>query len=315
MFLFVCRFEKSGLCLRYDSVFLSLGFCGVAFVCVIVNGWSLQWVQVSGINFSILCSRVSLAWGQVLGRVVIIPSFLLLNFGVCWWKSWILLCGWVLLVVFHVLFHSFFVTLLQWITVTFSQMYKTFKVTCEFFPFKGNTSTCRISRTINTPTCRKEKSREASSRLLVNYRDRERDRERWLLKSTKRLHGWSFTVSLLGRENLLLARRLVWLSDVQTSRESRQTKCNLLRRPDDIQRTVGRDLNSRARQQPPEERYARESSRGSVAPRPLLGCCSRLHTRGPHVRDTYTRVHAYSQWEETGKEQIRREQGSSRAHG
>ena len=81
---------------------------------VIVNGWLLQWVQVGGVVFLILCSCVSLVW-PVLRRVVIIPSFLLLNFGVCWWKSWILLCSWVLLVVFHVLFHSFFATFLQWI--------------------------------------------------------------------------------------------------------------------------------------------------------------------------------------------------------
>ena len=40
-------------------------------MCVIVNGWLLQWVQVGGAVFSILCSCVSLVW------FVIIPSFLL----------------------------------------------------------------------------------------------------------------------------------------------------------------------------------------------------------------------------------------------
>ena len=74
----------------------------------------LQWVQVVGAVFLILCSCVSLVW-PVLRRVIIIPSFLLLKFGVCWWKPWILLCSWVLLVVFHVLFHSFFCYFFQWI--------------------------------------------------------------------------------------------------------------------------------------------------------------------------------------------------------
>ena len=81
---------------------------------VIVNGWLLQWVHVGGVVFSILCSRVSLVW-PVLSRVIIILSLPLLKFGVCWWKSWILLCSWVLLIIFHVLFHSFFATFLQWI--------------------------------------------------------------------------------------------------------------------------------------------------------------------------------------------------------
>ena len=82
---------------------------------VIVNRWLLQRVQVGGVVFLILCSCVSLVW-PILRRVIIIPSFLL-NFGVCWWKSWILLCSWVLFhVVFHVLFHSLFATFfLQWI--------------------------------------------------------------------------------------------------------------------------------------------------------------------------------------------------------
>ena len=82
---------------------------------VIVNGWLLQRVQLGGVVFLILRSRVSLVW-PALRRVIITPSFLLLKFGVCWWKSWILLCSWVLLVVFHVLFHSFFATFFsQWI--------------------------------------------------------------------------------------------------------------------------------------------------------------------------------------------------------
>ena len=81
---------------------------------VIVNGWLLQWVQVDGVAFLILCSCDSLVW-PVHKSVIIIPSFLVLKFDVCWWKSWILLCNWVLLVVFHVSFHSFFATLLQWI--------------------------------------------------------------------------------------------------------------------------------------------------------------------------------------------------------
>ena len=78
---------------------------------IIVNRWSLQWVQVGGVVFLTLCSCVSLVW-PVLGLIllIIISSFLLLKFGVCWWKSWILLCSWVLLVVFHLLFHSFFTT-------------------------------------------------------------------------------------------------------------------------------------------------------------------------------------------------------------
>ena len=73
---------------------------------VIVNGWLLQWVQVGGAVFKFF---VHVSWyDRVLRRVIISPPFLLLKFGVCWWKYWILLCSWVLLVVFHVLFHSSF---------------------------------------------------------------------------------------------------------------------------------------------------------------------------------------------------------------
>ena len=57
--------------------------------------------------------RVSLVW-PALRCVIIIPSFLLL-FDVYWWKSRIFLCNWVLVIVIYVLFHSFFITFLQWI--------------------------------------------------------------------------------------------------------------------------------------------------------------------------------------------------------
>ena len=79
-----------------------------------VNAWLLQWLQVRGVFFIILCSCVSLIW-PVLRCVIIIPSFLLLKFSVCWWKPRILLYSWVRLVVIHVLFRSFFVNFLLWI--------------------------------------------------------------------------------------------------------------------------------------------------------------------------------------------------------
>ena len=79
----------------------------------------MQWLQVRSIVLLILCSCVSLIW-SVLKRMIFIASFLFLMFDVCWWKSRILLCNWMLLVVIHVSFHSFFVTLLQWI-IWFSQ--------------------------------------------------------------------------------------------------------------------------------------------------------------------------------------------------
>lgn len=102
----------------------------------------------------------------------------------------------------------------------------------------------------------------------------------------------------LGRENLLLARRSVGSRE---SHDRRSATC--CARLDDLQRTVGRvELAAAANN---------HRKRGTRANRPLLGC-----TREPaRTRYVYTRVHAYLQWEETGKEQIRREQGSSRAHG
>ena len=58
-----------------------------------------MWVIVSGVVFQILCSCVSFV-RSVLRRVIIIPSFLLLKFGVCWLKVLNTLCNWMLLVVY-----------------------------------------------------------------------------------------------------------------------------------------------------------------------------------------------------------------------
>ena len=81
---------RSQIYVCVDSVFLSLGFCGVAFVQYVSYCYcnECRWV----VQFFWFCVRVSLVW-QVPRCVIIIPSFLLLKFGVCWWKSYFCVVG------------------------------------------------------------------------------------------------------------------------------------------------------------------------------------------------------------------------------